>query len=209
MKINLEVNLTIDIDPGDIHCGGTPARIEINGRSWDKDREMMSTLKTSFEITLEDIGSFGLAGCKPDETSAPSDRPVLATISRLMLKAGSIYKAEAQDILDSSRFGSDLFMNTEPLALSGKIMTDRREKLDLYYLACDNSPKYAINFDPTQRFRFLLIQANGDITGYDLNGFVINTTSFLDELRRDLFFIAQKGNILVFDFAPHAIVKFS
>ncbi len=55
----------------------------------------------------------------------------------------------------------------------------------------------------------MLIQANGDIIGYDLNGFVINTTSFLDELRRDLFFIVQKGNILVLDFAPNAVVKSS
>ncbi len=154
MKINFEVNLTIDIDPGNIHSVGTPARIEINGKSWDNDREMMIALQTSFEIMLKDIGSFGLTGCEADETSSPGNRPVLATISRLMLKAGSIYKAEAQDILDSYRFGSDFFMNTEPLALSGKVMTDRKEKLELYNLARDNSPKYAINFDPTQIFDF-------------------------------------------------------
>ena len=54
----------------------------------------------------------------------------------------------------------------------------------------------AANFDPSHNYTFVLVQADGGISGYDPAEFVVDTSSFQNATQGGSFSVVQQGNNL-------------
>jgi len=131
-------------------------------------------------------------------TISPGNSPGTLTSNSGLINAGAIYDFDIRDANGPAGAGTDLWHITHQLTLDpiGPIFIHPQT------LDPSNNPGQASNFDPGQRYSWILVQADTGILNFFPNAFAIDSSSFLNSLNGGSFSIAQSGNDLLLDFTP-------
>ncbi len=122
--------------------------------------------------------------------------PATANMTSLALGSGSVFAFVVQDTQGTAGAGYDLVHVTGALTLAAGVTVGDRITVSLASLGMDGSSGLANNFDPTKNYLFVLVQADGGITGFNPGEFMVDSSNFKNTAT-GAFTVVQQGNNLV------------
>ena len=125
-----------------------------------------------------------------------SATPGTANVLSLSLGSGSVFALSIQDAQGAAGSGYDTAHATGTLTLSAGTVAGSRITVSVASLNSGGTAGMASNFDPTRNYSFVLVSADGGISGYNPTEFVVDTNSFQNNTNGGSFSVVQQGNNL-------------
>ena len=122
--------------------------------------------------------------------------PGTANVTSLTLGSGSVFAFNVQDTQGVAGSGYDLAHASGTLTLSAGTTAGNLITISVASLNSGGMAGQAANFDPTRNYSFVLVQADGGISGYQAGEFVVDTSGFQNATQGGSFSVVQQGNNL-------------
>ena len=192
---------TLDVNLGGVARGtGTFGTVNVgNGGTFGPNALAAGGSTTSALSTIHLTGADGLARTAfvgPQLSVMPGSANVLS----LALGSGSVFALNVQDAQGAAGSGYDTAHASGMLALAAGTTTGNQITISLASLNSNGNAGQASNFDPTRNYAFVLVTANGGITGYNPAEFTVNTASFQNGTNGGSFSVVENGNQLLLDY---------
>ena len=140
-------------------------------------------------------GSDGLAGTAfvgPQLQAAPGT----VNVASLALGSGSVFAFSVQDAQGTAGQGYDTAHASAILTLAAGTAAGSQITISVASLNANGTAGMASGFDPSHNYSFMLVQADGGISGYDPAEFVVDTSFFQSGTQGGSFSVVQVGNTL-------------
>ena len=130
--------------------------------------------------TIRLTGGNGLAATNPALMVGPQFQgmPGTTNLHNFTLNADGQFSIRVQDATGAAGAGYDLTHASGTLTLNGSAAAGGQIFISLSSLNASGNPGMAADFDPTHNYQFVLIQADGGITGYVPGEFAVDTSGF-------------------------------
>ena len=146
---------------------------------------------TVFRLTGADgLAQTAFAGPQPLVT------PGTVNVASLALGSGSVFAFSVQDTQGAAGSGYDTAHAAGTLMLAAGTTAGSQITISLASLNSSGMPGQTSNFDPSHSYTFVLVQADGGITGYRADEFVVDTSGFQNATQGGSFSVLQSGNNL-------------
>ena len=122
--------------------------------------------------------------------------PGTANVLSLALNSGSIFALSIQDAQGIAGSGYDTAHASGTLTLAAGTTAGSLLTISVASLNGSGTAGQAANFDPTKNYTFVLVQADGGMTGFNPAEFAVDASSFQNNTDGGLFSVMQQGNNL-------------
>jgi fibronectin-binding autotransporter adhesin len=190
--------------------------VEVNAGLLTNNGTVIGTVDANYGSTIKGSGTFGIVNVNAGATFSPGNSPGMPTVAQLTLSGAGNYNFDIEDATGAAGVGYDSIhvaklqldpqdptdVSTGELILSGS--SSSKINLNLTSLSGDETQGPASNFDPNQPLQFVLVQADGGITGFNPNEFNISTANFSNGLDGGTFSVIEANDDLILKFNPAA-----
>ena len=121
-------------------------------------------------------------------------------MASLALGSGSAFVFQVQNARGAAGTAYDTVQAGGALTLSAGTAVGSQITVSVSSVGTDGTSGSAANFDPTQNYQFVLVQANGGILGYTAGEFDVDSTGFANALDGGSFSVVENGNDLLLEF---------
>ena len=162
-----------------------------------------SSLGTTINSGLSAIHFTGPCGLAATAFVGPqlSATPAMATLTSLALSIGSVIAFSVQDAHGAAGGGYDLVHMTGALLFSAGATAGNLITVALTSLGSDGTNSSAAPIDSTKHYSFVLVQADGGMTGYNPAEFTVDASGFRNATNGGNFSVVQQGNQLLLDYS--------
>ena len=126
--------------------------------------------------------------------------PGTVNVASLALGSGSVFAFSVQDAQGAAGSGYDLAHVSGTLTLAAGTVAGSQITISVASLNGGGTAGQAANFDPSHNYSFVLVQADGGVSGYNPAEFVVDSSSFQNSTQGGSFSVGQQGNNLVLVF---------
>lgn len=126
----------------------------------------------------------------------PLAAPGTVNVASLTLGSGSVFAFSVQNAQGGAGSGYDSAHAAGTLTLTAGTAMGSQITISVASLNGSGTAGQAANFDPSQNYSFVLVQADGGITGYNPAEFTVDTSAFQNGTQGGSFSVVQAGNNL-------------